>query len=321
MDQCMKTRARFAWLLVGFCFWTTAEPAPSSTLALGESLYQQHCAVCHGQQGRPDTAAGRLLAPRPRVFSDPVDMARVSFEQMYGAIKEGRPGTAMAPWNTVLTDLQIGAVIDYIFTFLPESSRSAPYEASVALGRRLYRARCVVCHGDTGRADTEAARMLDPPPTDFTDPVAMARVDDGRMYLAITKGVPGTAMSSWEHAMVPAEVIDIMRYVRTLERSLPAGMSRRDLDLTVGGNIYEEHCIVCHGAEGKGRTLLMQSLGRYPMDFSDTKAMRAVSDDVLRQTILNGRPGTAMAPWQGILNEEDVRRLILFIRRTFQRSS
>jgi mono/diheme cytochrome c family protein len=298
----------------------TAESAPGSVLSEGESLYRQHCAVCHGQDGRPDTAAGRLLSPRPRAFSDPVDMARVSFDQIYSAIKEGRPGTAMAPWNTVLTDLQIGAVIDYIFTFLPESSRSAPYQASVALGRRLYRRSCVVCHGDTGRADTQAARMLDPPPTGFSDPVAMARVDDGRMYLAITKGVPGTAMSSWEHAMVPAEVIDIMRYVRTLEQPLPADMSQIDLDLTVGGRIYAEHCIVCHGAQGNGRTALMQRLGSYPLDFSDARAMKAVSDDALRQTILHGRPGTAMAPWRGILNEEDVRRLIFYIRRTFQRS-
>ena len=128
-------------------------------------------------------------------------------------------------------------------------------------------------------------------------------------------------MSSWEHAMVPAEVIDIMRYIRTLEQPLPADMNPLDLDLTVGGKIYAEHCIACHGAEGNGRTALMKSLGRHPLDFSDARAMSAVSDDVLRQTILHGRPGTAMAPWRGILNEEDVRRLILFIRRTFQRSS
>ncbi len=162
--------------------------------------------------------------------------------------------------------------------------------------------------------------MLDPPPTNFSDPVAMARVDDGRMYLAITKGVPGTAMSSWEHAMVPAEVIDIMRYIRTLERPLPAGMSQLDLDLAVGGQIYTEHCIACHGAEGNGRTALLEALGRYPRDFSDPGAMHAVSDEALRQTILHGRAGTAMAPWRGILNEEDVRRLILYMRRTFQRS-
>lgn len=320
MKKFMNTRATVAWLLAALCCWTTAESAPGPALSDGESLYRQHCTVCHGQDGRPDTAAGRLLFPRPRAFSDPVEMARVSFDQMYSAIRDGRPGTAMAPWSVVLTEAQIGFVIDYIRAFVPDSARSAPYEASLELGRRLYRRGCVVCHGDSGRADTQAARMLDPPPTDFGDPVVMARVDDGRMYRGITKGVPGTAMSSWEHAMVPAEVIDIMRYIRTLEQPLSADMSQLDLDLAVGGEIYANHCVACHGEEGNGRTALIESLGRYPRDFSDARAMKAVSDDVLRQAILHGRPGTAMAPWRGILNDEDVRRLILFIRRTFQDS-
>jgi mono/diheme cytochrome c family protein len=290
-------------------------------LSQGESVYRQHCAVCHGQDGGANTAAGRLLIPKPRDFSDPVDMARVSFDQLYNAIKDGRPGTAMAPWQVVLTDVQIGHVVDYIRAFVPDDVRSAPYEASVELGRRLYQRSCVVCHGTAGQADTQAARMLNPAPTRFSDPVAMARVDDGRMYMAITKGVPGTAMSSWEHAMVPAEVIDIMRYLRTLEQPLPANTSQADLDLTVGKEIYSEHCIACHGENGNGRTALTESLGRYPLDFSDARAMRAVSDDALRQTMLHGRPGTAMAPWRGILNEEDVRRLIVYIRQTFQGSS
>jgi mono/diheme cytochrome c family protein len=247
-------------------------------------------------------------------------MARVSFDRMYSAIKEGIPGTAMAPWNIVLSDMQMGAVIDYIRTLAPRSARSAPYAASLELGRRLYRRGCVVCHGDDGRADTQAARMLDPPPTNFSDPVAMARVDDGRMYLAITKGRPGTAMSSWEHAMVPAEIIDIMRYVRTLEQPLPGNMSQLDLDLTVGENIYTRHCVECHGKGGDGRTSLTEALGQYPRDFSDAEAMRAAPEDVLRQTIIHGKPGTAMAPWRGILNEDDIRRVIFYIRRTFQRS-
>lgn len=316
-----STRATATLVLVGMSCWAQAQAPSEFVIAQGETVYRQHCAVCHGQGGRPNTPAGQLLSPKPRDFSDPVDMARVSFDQMYTAIKDGRPGTAMAPWNTVLTDVQIGHVIDYIHTFVPASVRSAPYEASVELGRRLYRRSCVVCHGNDGQADTQAARMLDPPPVAFADPVAMARVDDGRMYMAITKGVPGSGMSSWEHALVPAEVIDLMRYIRTLEQPLPANMSEADLDVTVGGNVYAKHCVACHGATGNGRTTLTESLGRFPLDFSDAGAMRAVSEDSLRQTILHGRPGTAMAPWRGILNEEDVRRVIVYIQRTFQGSS
>ena len=320
MKKRRGTRATISLVLFGMCCWARAQAPSEFVLAQGETVYRQHCVVCHGQDGKSDTAAGRLLSPAPRDFSDPVDMARVSFDQMYIAVKDGRPGTAMAPWRSVLTDVQIGHVVDYIRNFVPASIRSAPYEASVELGRRLYQRSCVVCHGTDGQADTEAARMLDPSPTRFADPVAMARVDDGRMYMAITKGVPGTGMSSWEHAFVPAEVIDIMRYIRTLERPLPANMSEADLDLTIGRQLFTEYCVACHAENGNGRTPLTQSLGRFPRDFSNTAAMGAVSNDTLREAIIHGRPGTAMAPWRGILNEEDVRRLIVYIRRTLQGS-
>jgi cytochrome c oxidase cbb3-type subunit 3 len=314
-----------ALLVLAGCCWSlaalAAEIQAASTLAQGESLYQRHCAVCHGRDGHPDTAAGRLLSPRVRSFSDPVEMARMSFDRMYRAIKEGRPGTAMAPWSTVLSDIEIAAVIDYIHTLAPASAGLIPYQVSLELGERLYRRSCVVCHGENGQAETEAARMLEPPPTRFADPVVMARVDDGRMYLAITKGRPGTAMSSWEHAMAPAEIIDLMRYIRTLAQPRPPGMGQLELDLTVGGQIYARHCVECHGSTGSGRTPLTEGLGRFPRNFGDAGAMRSVTDDALRQTIIQGRPGTAMAPWRGILNEEDIRRVILYIRRTFQRQS
>ena len=314
-----------AFLLLGVGFTVTAELAAQvssvSVVEQGETVYQTHCAVCHGADGRGNTPAGRLLTPGVRVFADPVAMARVTYDRMYRAIKDGRPGTAMAPWHTVLSDIEIGAVIDYIRTLAPEGAGVPGSDAmSLESGRRLYQRSCVVCHGTDGRADTEAARILDPPPSEFADPIVMARVDDGRMYLAITKGRPGTAMSSWEHAMVPSQIIDIMRYVRTLEQPLPAGMSQADLDLTVGRGVYAQHCVGCHGERGDGNTPLSASLDRQLPDFTDAAAMGAVSDDLLRQAIINGRPGTAMAPWRGVLNEEDIRRVILFIRQTFQTS-
>jgi cbb3-type cytochrome c oxidase subunit III len=295
-------------------------PAPSA-YARGKTLYETHCAVCHGVDGRADTPLGRLLNPRPRNFADPVEMARLTMDRIYEAIKEGRPGTAMAAWGQVLTETQIGDVIDYIHTLASPSGRPLSGEQlSLEVGRRLYKQDCAVCHGPDGRADTEAAKVLHPSPSKFADPIEMARLDDGRMYSAIKLGRPGTAMGGWGELLSPAEIIDLMRYVRTLVQPPPAGMTSAQLDISVGEQIYHKHCMVCHGDKGDARTPLGQSLNPHPRDFTRTQEMASISDKELAQAIALGRPGTAMAPWRGVLNAEDIRRVILFIRLTFQRA-
>jgi mono/diheme cytochrome c family protein len=248
-------------------------------------------------------------------------MARVTVDRIYRSIKEGKPGTAMAAWKEVFSELEIGDLIDYIHSLLPAKGPAlSPEQLSLEIGRRLYKQSCVVCHGEDGRADTEAAKVLDPPPRRFTDPIEMARVDDGRMYLAIKRGVHGTGMAGWEHVLGPAEIIDVMRYLRTLVEPLPAGMTQADLDLAVGRQIYEKRCAACHGDKGNGKSRLGRNLVPPPRDFTDAQRMATLSDKDLARAITQGRPGTAMAPWRGLLNAEDVRRVILFIRRTFQRA-
>ncbi len=298
-----------------------AQPSSVSAHERGKALYERHCAVCHGNDGRADTPVGRLLKPRPRNFTDPIEMARLTVDRIYRSIKEGRPGTAMAAWKQVLAETEIGDVIDYIHGF-SSTGTTAPLSAqrlSLEVGRRIYERECAYCHGVNGQADTEVARVLNPPPRNFSDPIVMARLDDGRMYMAIYRGRPGTAMGGRGELLAPAEIIDVMRYLRTLARPLPAGMTAAQLDIRVGDQVYRQHCIACHGEKGDGRTSVGQHLVPPPRDFTRAREMASIPDDELAQAIMHGVPGTGMAPWEGVLNKEDVRRVILFIRQSFPR--
>ncbi|MBI3375179.1 MAG: c-type cytochrome [Betaproteobacteria bacterium] len=305
--------------------WATplvAQPSSLSVHERGKVLYERHCAVCHGPDGRADTPVGRLLKPGPRNFADPIEMARLTVDRIYRSIKEGKPGTAMAAWKEVLAETEIGDVIDYIHS-LSAPGKKAPLSSerlSLEVGRRIFQKECAYCHGVDGRADSEIAKILNPPPRDFSDPVAMARVDDGRMYLAIYRGRPGTAMGGRGELLAPAEIIDVMRYVRSLVRPLPAGMTAAQLDVRVGDQIYHQHCIACHGDAGDGRTSLGQHLVPPPRDFTKSGEMASINDNELTQAIMHGRAGTAMAPWGGVLNKDDVRRVIRFIRQSFSRA-
>ncbi len=285
----------------------------------GKALYDKYCAFCHGADGLADTPVGRILTPRPRRFADPVEMARVTDDEIYQAIKKGRPGTAMAAWGKVLTETQIGDLMDYIRSFIPPgSARLSPEQLSLAVGRRIYEKECAFCHGKHGEADTEAAKVLRPRPRKFADPIEMARVDDGRLYAAIKLGVPGTAMASWGSRLSPAEIIDVMRYVRSLQKPLPPGMSSDQLDIVVGGRIYHRYCVNCHGEKGDANTPLGRALYPHPRNFTDRRQMEHLSDADMRHAILYGKPGTAMASWGGILNPEDARRVIRYIRARLQ---
>ena len=308
-------------LLVTACVWAamfSARALAQDVRTTGKSLYDRRCATCHGVSGRADTPIAKLLQTPPRNFSDPVEMARLTDDQMYQAIKEGRPGTAMPAWGPVLSALQIGDLMDHIRSLTaPRPPTLTAEQLSVEIGRRIYKRDCAECHGTDGHSDTNAAKVLRPAPIKFADPVAMARLDDGRMYSAIKLGRPGTSMGGWGGLLNPAEIIDVMRYVRTLEEPLPAVVTKMELDVLVGEGIYRQNCVSCHGEKGDANTDLGRALVPHPRNF--TKAKQAdLGPKEMAEDIAHGEPGTAMAPWNGILSPEDIRRVTLFIRRTFQ---
>ena len=305
-------------VVLGGITLSSAQPALPAARERGKAIYQSRCAVCHGVDGKADTPVAQHLTPPPRDFTDPVEMARLNNDRMYEAIKNGKPGTAMAAWAEVLTEVEIGDVIDYIWTLAPPR-RAVLFGGplSLAIGRRIYEKDCAACHGIDGRGDTAAAKVLSPRPRNLADPIDMARVDDGRMYTAIKFGRPGTAMGGWGELLSPVDIIHLMRYVRTLEQPVPAGMTKAGLDVLVGGQIYQQHCVACHGEKGDARTSVGATLMPRPRDFTNPQEMARTNDRQMARVIAHGSPGTGMAPWSGVLSPEDIRRVLLFIRQSF----
>ena len=76
-------------------------------------------------------------------------------------------------------------------------------------------------------------------------------------------------------------------------------------DPTNGKLLYEKHCLVCHGPQGKGDGPTGKMLKPPPADFTSA-ASKTKSEADLRQIIENGKPGTAMPPWKGQLSETDI---------------
>ncbi len=82
----------------------------------GQQIYKDHCAVCHGEKGNGSTWTKTGLNPSPRDFTAAEARQQLSPERMITSVTYGRPGTAMMPFNTRLSEQQIASVVDYIRT-------------------------------------------------------------------------------------------------------------------------------------------------------------------------------------------------------------
>ncbi len=78
-----------------------------------------------------------------------------------------------------------------------------------------------------------------------------------------------------------------------------------------GKDVFDTNCQMCHGPQGHGDGPAGQALEPKPRNLAElqTKA----SDDFLFWRIREGRPGTSMPPWKGILTDEQIWQVVAFI--------
>lgn len=90
----------------------------------GRTLFQTHCATCHGAAGRGDSWRARLLLLRPGDLSSPALAALpdgyLAELIRHGGSTFGKPG--MPSFGFVLSDVEIDAVIHYVRS-LPRAPR------------------------------------------------------------------------------------------------------------------------------------------------------------------------------------------------------
>ena len=210
----------------------------------GLRVYAEHCAVCHGPDGRGNGPAAPSLHPRPRDFSGGVFKHKSTAEGQPPAlddireiIRNGMPGTAMPAWGDLLSAADIDAVADQVRRFgpieawTPAGQRSLPAPdlfnaASAERGRTLYSEfGCPSCHGALGRGDGSSAKDLKDvwhqadAPRDLTAPWTFrAGSTAAQIYTTIALGLGGTPMAGYSDAATPQQMADVVAYIRSIAR-------------------------------------------------------------------------------------------------------
>lgn len=83
-----------------------------ANLTAGITLYQSHCAGCHGDITHPDSPLSESFYPRaPQFMHDAPDMSK---NQNFYLIKHGIRWSGMPAWEHAMTDQQIWQVVTFL---------------------------------------------------------------------------------------------------------------------------------------------------------------------------------------------------------------
>lgn len=116
--------------LLGREFLRRDQPRPlSETPSSARSLYDAHCAVCHGSTGKGDGPGATVLRQVMPDFTNPAAMAAVTDRFLFEIIKKGSSqfgrSNAMPSWGMQLSDEEIRSLVDLIRSLAPRTSAGA----------------------------------------------------------------------------------------------------------------------------------------------------------------------------------------------------
>jgi mono/diheme cytochrome c family protein len=147
---------------------------------------------------------------------------------------------------------------------------AVPRQSGASRGKTVYDARCLECHGSSGRGDGPAAAMLNPRPRDFTSGRYKIRSTetgsvptDDDLIRTIRRGMFGTAMPGWDTLLPDEDLRAVVDYVKSMsprfaaEPPEPVALSKpvpaSPESATRGAAVYEQlQCAKCHGTDGRG---------------------------------------------------------------------
>ncbi len=183
---------------------------------VGKRVYAEHCAKCHGPQGKGDGTEKGLTPPKPRdltagKFKFVSTTSKLPTEDdLYRIVRGGSVGTKMEAFSQKLSEYRCWAVVYYLQQLAGiENDELTLYEVppmpprkpeDKKEGQRLFLANCSKCHGDGGKGDGVGAGTLRDingdliPPRDLTVDPMRGGEEPEDLFLRIKLGIPGTPM-------------------------------------------------------------------------------------------------------------------------------
>lgn len=249
---------------------------------------------------------------------------------------DGQEGWSVAIlWFLVAMALVAGGSVAAPSGKKPKAPES-PSREELRAGRRLYRTYCATCHGREGDGKGPSAGALRPRPRDFTRGLYKFRTTptggiptDEDLYLTISRGIPGTAMPSWDRLLSVEERMEVVQVLKTFSKRFrhPAkapveipevpdwldskASSRR------GEAVFERlQCFKCHGMKGREPKKDLRDDWDEPMQPYDFRKRPKGGDrpEDLFRVLVTGLNGTPMPAYADSMTPEEVWDVVSYVR-------
>jgi mono/diheme cytochrome c family protein len=297
----------------------TYQAAQGTPIQIGQKLFAQNCASCHGEFGEGGPNPANPSQTIPPIST--ADFLKTRDDSTIRAIiAQGQADLGMPPFASSnggqLSDDELDAIVAFIRSWeanpLVMEPTPVPTPTPPTAGfspEETYTSLCAQCHGQAGKGGSGPALNTDEFQNAWTDQL---------IFEVVNIGSPPTHMIAWGKFLSPDQIWQLVHYVRVL------GGAAADITPMVtpaGGApaftanvlpIFQAKCAACHGSMG-GWTATSYSdvmtTGAHPPVVIPGNA----SNSLLVQKLQGIQPSGSMMPPSGKLPDAEIQIIIDWI--------
>ncbi|MEO5332402.1 MAG: c-type cytochrome [Magnetococcus sp. YQC-5] len=295
------------------------EARTSDQLEAGRNIFNFRCYFCHGYSGDARTLAASYMATKPRNFQNS-DLEELPLTRMEKSISQGRPGTAMPAFATLLTPEEIHHVALFIRdAFMtrhesntryhtaengwPDHSRyqaaqpfvlgEIPLDANEEtltptdkIGKHLFMTSCITCH--------DRAKVK----------------EEGPIWESRAVSWPRNRYSHRDDPPLDA----VARATPYAQHDIPPVFPDLTPTERQGEALFQKNCAFCHAADGTGRNYIGTFLEPHPRNLTQPHLLTSIN---LEAVIREGIPNSSMPAWGTVLSTTEISAIMQYIQRAF----
>ncbi len=231
----------------------TIESSLGTPTVIGQDLYANYCASCHGDFGEGGPNPARLDDVIAPISTAEYLKTRDDFT-LFSIVAQGQPNFGMSPFSSTfggpLDEDQVDAIVAFMRSWEADPPVDLPPEVvispSVSLSaEEIYNELCAQCHGEDGFGTFGPS---------LRDPEFRSKNTAQEIFDTIKNGHEATPMISWGELIDEEQIQGLTEYILQFEpgeaEDLPEptpGVASFKNDVMP---ILEAKCIPCHGNLG-----------------------------------------------------------------------